>query len=172
VKNFPLFSYSGFVKKLIIVSFIFFISTSYLHSQEIRYRNFSGFYASPGVDFSWNFHGNFIIGPKISFGLLKEGKFYNITFGFLTSKDSILYPYYYLEGQVGASSESTKLLILSGLGLGIDFHPNDIDNKISYKMSLFTGDIVFLNASILYNKKFYPDVGFETVLPFPVVGLK
>ncbi len=156
-----------------ILIFILF-SSSYFYSQEIRFKDFRGIYLSPGVNISWDFNGNFIIGPKVSLGILNKGMFYNLTLGILSSKNNIIYPYYYMEGQIGKVSEITQseFPLLSGFGIGVGYHTNDSNDKISYKLSLFSGYIVFINASVLYRNKIYSDLGFETVLPIPIKSIK
>ena len=68
--------------KYIILSLILTaILTKYTYSQEIKYEDLSAIYISPGLDIAWNFEGDFIIGPKISVGLIRKGIFYNLTLG-------------------------------------------------------------------------------------------
>lgn len=108
-------------------------------------------------------------------GILKNGSFYNITFGILNSKDKVIYPYYYIECQYGKSSEYLEpngFILMKGIGAGLGLHTNGENKRIFYKVSLFSGDIIFINASLLYDDKICPDLGFETVLPVPIFDIK
>jgi len=165
----------GIMKQISISLILAILLLSKIFSQDLSFRNYSGYYVSPGVNISWDFSGAFIIGSKLSIGILKNGSFYNVTFGILNSNDKARYPYYYIECQYGVSSqylESKGVILLNGIGAGIGIHTNGEEKIISYKVSLFSGNTIFINASFLYDKKINPDIGFEAVLPFPVISLK
>ena len=164
--------------KYIILSLILTaVLTKHIYSQEIKYEDLSAIYISPGLDIAWNFEGDFVIGPKISVGIVRKGAFYNLTFGLSSSKDKIIYPHYYIEAQCGYSSIITahntqQFLLLTGFGFGIGIHSKDTKNNISYRLSVFSGDIIFLNANVFYTDRFYPEIGLEGVAPIPAIGLK
>ena len=160
------------MRKIIITISLFLFFNQYLYSQEFKINN--TFYISPGVNIAWDFDGHFIIGPKVSLGYFYKLTFYNLTFGYMSSKNNDLYPIYYIEGQVGAwpdMFESKNIMLFVGLGWGIAIHEK-LDKNISFKLSLFGGDIIFLNASFLFNKGLYPNLGTETVLPIPITTIK
>ncbi len=128
------------------------------------------FYVSPGLTISWNFSGEFILSPKISFGVYENKTFYNLTFGYSSSKNENLFPYYFIEGQIGKLSdpmEFKKIQLFTGLGIGLNIHTNT-NYDISYRASLFSGYGFFAKASFLYKDKLIPDLGLETVLPIPL----
>ena len=160
------------MRKIIITISLFLFLNQHLYSQELKINN--TFYISPGVNIAWDFDGHFIIGPKVSLGYFYKLTFYNLTFGYMSSKNNDLYPIYYIEGQVGAwpdMFESKNIMLFVGLGWGIAIHEK-LDKNISFKLSLFGGDIIFLNASFLFNKGLYPNLGTETVLPIPITTIK
>lgn len=144
---------------------IIFASNIYAFEENI-------FYISPGFCISWNLKGEMILSPKLSLGIYEKGTFYNITLGYSSSEDVKLFPYYFIEGQIGRLSntmEFRKIQLLTGLGMGIGIHKGKGD-PVSYRTSLFSGYMVFAKASFVYKEKIHPDLGLETVLPIPLNG--
>ena len=128
-------------------------------------------YLSPGLGLSWDLNGHFILSPKISAGFLQNGKFYNLTIGRSSSSDEHNYPHYYVEvqlGQLTTPSDYKKTQLFYGGGVGFTIPANDTSAGVSFRASMFTGYLLFLNASILFNEKIQTELGGQVVLPIPL----
>ena len=153
------------MKRILLIISIFIVSSTEFYSKD------GTIYLSPGVGISWDLNGNFIFSPKFSVGYLENSKFYNITIGRATSSDNEVYPYYYVETQFGVLSkpmEFRKLQIFTGGGIGINIHPNNRNNSISFRASAFTGYGAFIKATIITKENINADFGIEAVLPIPL----
>jgi hypothetical protein len=128
-------------------------------------------YISPGLGFSWDFNGHFILSPKISAGVLQNGIFYNLTIGRSSSSGANNYPHYYVEvqtGQLTTPSDYKKTQLFYGGGFGFTIPAIDTGAGVSVRASVFTGYLLFLNASILFNERIQTELGGQVVLPIPL----
>jgi hypothetical protein len=151
------------MKRSIFVFEIFLVAIQYANSQTP--------YISPGLGFSWDFGGHFILSPKVSIGVLQNGVFYNITVGRSTSSDEKIYPHYFVEAQCGQLSEPSdykKTQLFYGGGIGLTIPTSNNDSGVSLRVSAFTGYMVFLNATVLFKDKIQTELGGQIVLPIPL----
>jgi hypothetical protein len=127
-------------------------------------------YFSPGITLSLNFQGEFILSPKLSFGVYGDSRFYNITFGRSSGGSGNIYPHYFIEGQFGkltppSSPRRTQIFWGGGLGITIpQLHKSDV----SLRCTAFTGNIVFLNFTALFRDTVCAEIGPQFVLPIPL----
>jgi hypothetical protein len=129
-------------------------------------------YVSPGLGFSWDFRGHFILSPKVSIGVLQRGFFYNIALGMSSSSDEKIYPHYFVEAQCGqlTDPEYRKIQLFYGGGIGLTIPTSNTESGVSFRVSAFTGYLVFLNATILFKGKIQTELGGQVVLPIPLGG--
>ena len=132
-------------------------------------------YISPGLGFSWDFNGHFIFSPKVSVGIFGNGIFYNITIGRSSSSDEKIYPHYYVEVQSGKLTEpsdhkKTQLFYGGGIGFTIPISKND--SSVSFRVSAFTGYLLFLNVTVIHMEKIQTELGGQVVLPIPLKGVE
>jgi hypothetical protein len=128
-------------------------------------------YVSPGLGFSWDLQGHFILSPKVSFGVLQRGYFYNITLGMSSCSGEQMYPHYFLEGQCGALSEPSehkKTQLCYGGGIGLTIPTDKSESGAYYRITAFTGYLVFLNATVLFKERIQTELGGQVVLPIPI----
>jgi hypothetical protein len=131
-------------------------------------------YLSPGLGISWDLDGCFVFSPKISLGIIDNGLFYNVTVGRSTSSNNKLYPHYFAEAQCGQltqPSEFRKLQVFYGGGVGLTFPTSGGDSRVSFRTSIFTGYIFFLNATFIFREKIQTEIGGQIVAPVPIGGL-
>lgn len=137
----------------------------------IQFAHSQTTYLSPGIGFSWDFRGHFILSPKISIGVLQNGIFYNITAGRSSSSMQKIYPHYFIEVQCGnltAPSDWAKTQLFYGGGLGLTIPSGNSESGVSFRTTLFTGYIVFLNTTFLFKENIYTEFGGQVVLPAPL----
>jgi hypothetical protein len=153
------------MKRKVFILGILIMAIQFAHSQTT--------YISPGIGFSWDFNGHFILSPKISIGVLQNGIFYNITFGRSSSSMQKIYSHYFVEVQCGkltAPSDWAKTQLFYGGGLGLTIPSGESEPGVSFRATLFTGYWAFLNATFLFKEKIYTEVGGQIVLPFPIAS--
>jgi hypothetical protein len=150
--------------KLFTIVFLFTICFSSALCQPI-------IYISPGIGISWNFDGKFILTPKISLGVYNESIFYNLTFAYASASEETVYPHYLIEFQCGRLSppmEYRKLQLFWGGGVGVTIPTTSKDSAASFRATVFTGNLLFLNLSILFTKRIQTEIGGQIVLPIPL----
>ena len=128
-------------------------------------------YISPGFTLSINFSGHVIFSPKVSVGLAENGRFYNITFGKSFSSDTNIYPNRFVELQFGSLSEHfeyRKQSLFIGGGIGFTFPSSKIKHTPFMRVSVFTGFLCFINATVLFKDTVEVDLGPQFVLPLPL----
>jgi hypothetical protein len=123
---------------------------------------------------SWNFNGNFILSPKVSIGYLQNGLFENITLGYSFSTEKNMYPHYYVEGQLGKltqPSDYKKMQVFYGGGIGLTIPTSSRESGVSLRASVFTGYLLFLNATFLFNNNIQTELGLQLVAPVPLKSI-
>ena len=132
-------------------------------------------YLSPGITFSFNFDGYFIVSPKISIGFVENGSFYNITYGKSWSSDTSAYPHYFIEFQSGAISTQLKYgkqNLFVGGGVGVTIPSAKTNHNPSFRITIFSGFMYFLNATFLLSDPFQSEIGGQVVLPIPLFKIR
>ena len=128
-------------------------------------------YLSPGITFSINTNGYFVVSPKLSLGILANDGFYNITYAKAWSSDTSAYPHSLIEFQYGTQSpklEFRKQYLFVGGGIGITIPSSPTGNKPSMRFTIFTGFLYYLNTTILFTNPIQSDFGGQVVLPIPL----
>jgi hypothetical protein len=128
-------------------------------------------YISPGLGVSWDFHGHFIVSPKLSIGIGNNNTFYNLTIGRSTSSETTKYPHIFIEVQTGHLTEPLDYRMIQlylGGGIGLTIPTGSSSTGVSLRGSLFGGYGLFINTTILFEEKIRTELGLQLVAPIPL----